>query len=341
MKKLNISDIDKLLLGNSWYATGGGFPIQRARNIFSSILTKKILILRTLDEFKDEDYLCVASGVGSVKHTNVDITKKSTLGIRMLEKMTEHKIKGIVSGEIGLECLAAETATKLSLPLVDTDMKGGRAAPEPPINMFSLNGKSLTPMVAINTDGDITTLEGVSNPSKTEFFLRNFANLASGCFVAWCPRKAIDYKKNLVRGTISRAIRLGELIKAKTNVDEILRTVSGKNIFSGFITSIIEKEMKGFLIRKIKIKNGKDIAQVWVKNENLVVTVDQEVVVTCPDLITLINSKNNIGIHNSNLNINDAVTIIALPHSKKWHSAQGYELFSPKHFNLPFNVKKI
>lgn len=341
MKKLSKKDIEMLLLGNSWFATGGGFPSNRAAEIFKKIFKKHQLWLKNLEEFEDRDYLCVASGVGSIKHTDVDITKDSTTGIKILEKLVGHKIKGIVSGEIGLECIAAETASKLNLPVVNSDMKGGRAAPEPSINMFNLKNKSVLPVVAINTDGDVAVLKNSSNPQKIEIFLRSFANMAQGCFVAWNPKPSIAYKKCLINGTISRAIRLGKMIGNNTKIENILKEIEVRILFRGKIVKIQEIDSKGFLIRKVRVISSMGIATLFVKNENLALVINNKVVVTCPDLITLINPKKLLGIHNSQLKVNMEVIIIGIPANRKWHTKRGYEIFGPDHFQLPFNIKRI
>lgn len=341
MKKLNKDSIENLLSGNSWYATGGGFPASRAREIFIQILKRSRLLLKNLDEFKDDDYLCVGSGVGSVKNTDVDITKESTKGIKILEEITRYKIKGIVCGETGLECLAADTATKLNLPLVDSDMKGGRAAPEPSINMFNLKNQSVLPAVAINTNGDVAILKKVSDLQKIEIFLRNFANMAGGCFVAWNPRKARDYKKYLINGTVSRAINLGKLINYKIGLEEAVGQVKGKIFFEGRISKIEDENSKGFLIRKATLINEKNKAVVLIKNENLVFIVNNKVRLTCPDLITMIDPKTLLGIHNSQLKKGQEVIIIGIPNHIRWHTKRGHEIFGPSHFQLPFKVKRI
>lgn len=341
MKKLNKNDINHLLAGNSWFATGGGFPRGRALEMFTKILKTNSIHLKSLAEFDDNDMLCVASGVGSIKNTDIDITKNAALAIDILEKLIKTQIKGIISGETGLECIAAETAGQINVPLVDTDMKGGRAAPEPSINMFHLNDKVVTPFVAINTNEDIAVLLKTSDPQHVEIFLRNFANMANGTFVGWCPRLTKEFKGNLIDATITRSIQLGKELQSRKSVKEILTNRRGKIIFDGIINKIREKENKGFLIRKVSIKNRDNVCQIWIRNENLVATVNNKTVLTCPDLITLLDKNTGLGLHNNELRIGMFVLVIGLPVDSRWHTKQGHEIFSPKHFSLPFPVVKL
>lgn len=342
MKELKKNDINCLLKGNSWFATGGGFPVKKSLKIFEGILKSSPIFLKSLKEFDDDDLLCVASGVGSGKTTNINITKNAPLAVNILQKFVKTQIKGIVSGEIGLECIAADTASKINVPIVDADMKGGRAAPEPSINMFNLARKTVTPAVAINTNGDISILYKISRPQSIEIFLRHFANMASGdTLVVWCPRPAKEFKKLLVDGTISRSILLGNMLRNTRNIKQILEKLSGKIIFEGVIKEIEEEENKGFLIRKISIKNNNDNCQVWIRNENLVVTIDNKPTITCPDLITLLNKNSGLGLHNSDLKVDLEVLVIGLPNNPKWHTRRGYKIFSPKHFSLPFRVVNL
>lgn len=340
MKKLYQADIDNLLIGDSWLATGGGFPMEKAKQIFLKILKKGPVFLKNLNEFEDWEYLCVGSGVGSVKHTDTNIIRDSTKAMQILEKITGQKIKGIISGEIGLECLAAETASKLKISLVDTDMKGGRAAPEPSINMFNLKNKSVLPAVAINTDGDISVLKKVKDPQKMEIFLRHFANMAAGTFVAWCPRQAAVFKEYLIPETVSKSIDIGKMIRKGNSTEKILDRLVGKVFFRGLIKKITIEKNEGFLIQKVTIVNNHQKAEIWTRNENLVLAIDNITTVTCPDLITVLDPRTNLGIHNSKLKIGQKVIIIAIPHNKRWHSKRGHKLFGPKHFGFPFSVKR-
>lgn len=342
MKELKKNDIKCLLAGNSWFATGGGFPVQKSLKIFEGILKSSHIFLKSLNEFDDDDLLCVSSGVGSGKTTDINIAKNASLAVDILQEFIKTRIKGIVSGEIGLECIAADTASKINVPIVDTDMKGGRAAPEPSINMFNLSRKTVTPAVAINTNGDISILYKASRPQNIETFLRHFANMASGdTLVVWCPRPAKEFKKFLVDGTVSRSILLGAMLKNMKNIKQILAKLSGKIIFEGIIREIKQQENKGFLIRKILIENNHDNCQVWIRNENLVATINNKLAVTCPDLITLLSKISGLGLHSSELKVGLEVLVIGLPNNAKWHTRRGYKIFSPKHFSLPFPVVRL
>lgn len=338
MNKLDLNSVEDLLRGNSWFATGGGFPSEKARKIFREILNKKSIILKSLDEFTDSDILCVASGVGSIKKTEIDITKHAKKAVRILETTTKVKIKGIVSGETGLECIAATTASQLNLPIVDADMKGGRAAPEPSINMFNLKNIPVTPAVAINTDGDVSILSETSTPQKLETFLRNFANMAAGTFVAWSPKPAKEFKRYLISGTISKSIKLGNLLKKKLTFQSIEKHLHGKILCHGVVKKILDEKNKGFLVRKVIIENNKKTFCLWIKNENLALTIGGKAIITCPDLIILIDPKTNLGMYNNTINIGQSVFVLALAHDKKWHTKRGYEIFGPNHFGFPFEL---
>lgn len=342
MKKLSKNDIEFLLAGNSWFATGGGFPVKKSLKIFEEILNSSHIFLKSLNEFEDDELLCVSSGVGSGKTTNIDIAKNSSLAISIIQKLVKSRICGIVAGETGLECIAANTASKIKVPIVDTDMKGGRAAPEPSINMFNLARRTVTPAIAINTNDDISILYKVSNPQNIETFLRHFANMATGdTLVVWCPRPAREFKKFLIDGTISRSIMLGGMLKRNMNIEKVLTKLSGRIIFEGIIREIKEEKNKGFLIRKILINNSDRSCQIYIKNENLVATINNNPIVTCPDLITILNKDNCLGLHNSELKTGLEVLVIGLPNNAKWHTRRGHKIFSPKHFSLPFPVVRL
>lgn len=341
MKTLTKHDIRTLLDGNSWFATGGGFPAQRASGIFLSLLKRRPIVVKRLDEFNNQDMLCVASGVGSVKKTSVDITRYAKKAVKWMEQFTGEKMRGVVSGETGLECIAAQIAHDLRTPLVDADMKGGRAAPEPSINMFNLYGKSVTPVVTVNTDGDFAVLHEVTKAQKIEQFLRSFANMAKGTFVLWCARPAGEFKKNLIPGTLSRSMQVGSLLHQQESMESVLKRLHGKTLATGAIKAVGEEGNAGFLIRKVTITQEKDEFLVLIKNENLAVLKNSRPIATCPDLITLIDLQTHLGIHNSNISVGQKVAIVVIPHDNVWRTRRGKALFGPKHFGLPYECITI
>lgn len=323
-------DLNSLLVGSTFFGTGGGGDPRLAKKIYRS-LRKQPVRLKSLNQFQATDLFMTAYTVGGLVQTPISqsIFNKA---LKIYQKFLSQKISGIIPVEIGplSLALAVKAAAKLNLPLIDTDFVGGRSTPEVFLETISLFNIPRTPLIVINQKGNYKVLTISKNYFEEENFLRNFANKSGGfALVLGYPIRKKLAVKSLADKTVSQAIKIGKKISQKKLV--------GKIIFSGKIVKINNLEVAGFSAKEIYFKNKKDTAKLYLKNESLIFWVNNQPVLTCPDLIILLD-KNNQPLYNLDLKNNLEVKVVGVPAQPLWRTKKGLRLFNPKLFG--YNIKQ-
>lgn len=295
-------NIDYLIYGSLLFGTGGGIPEIYQRKILKKALEKnKKIPIRPIEEFKPNDFLGSIYGVGDpsslkLKSNTLAIAIKKAL--KRYQKLSSIKIKGIIPGEIGGEALALYTSSVLNLPVVDSDLVGGRAAPAIYMDCFTLHKKNLTPFYGISANYKEIFLTGAFSGYEIETIFRFFLkeNLGSGVIVGY-PIKAKEYKKISAKNTLSKTIKAGLYLKEK-KIKNLLNLIKGKIITEDKISLVKIKGEGDFTFGKIKI--GKDYI-LKIQNENIILKKGRKIIAKAPDLICLIDKSTFRPIHNSKI----------------------------------------
>ncbi|MDD4990045.1 MAG: DUF917 domain-containing protein [Candidatus Pacebacteria bacterium] len=336
-----------IILGSSVYSTGGGLEyngqIEKINKLFKGEAEIKIA---KAEDFNDNDYVCTAYGVGSSANTDFDFSSALQNGFSVMQEITKRKFVGIFAGETNIEALMFETAKVANLPLFDADCTGGRAVPEINFDNLFMAQKSILPLVAITANGEVIILKEAKNAGFIEELVRSLCSLSkSPVAVLDHPISVKEAKKHLTLGVFERSQKLGELIKKSETADEGLKKIifftNAKNIFEGEINKIELKDKDGFLSGFYEVKNSSNICKIYVKNESLVCLVNNKVVLTCPDLIAVIDKKTARGVHNSKIKKGQEVVVLGVKATKLWRTKKALETFNPKVLGLNFPTKLL
>jgi DUF917 family protein len=329
--------IEELILGATFFGTGGGGSPSQARKIIQNLVEQKCFPqIKTLAEFQRDTLFATAFGVGGIQVSNaaqVPIQAVYELFAKELGRAPD----ALIPVEIGPVSLAMtfELASKLHLPVLDADIVGGRSTPEVYLETITLFDLPRTPLVVANKAGDKALLLSASSHLSEESFLRNFAEMSGGdAAVLGYPFTFDEVKKAVSQGTVSRACQAGKFLRTKDRqgLDNAFHIAA---LFTGKIVEIERKKEVAFLESWVTIKNEDQIAKIFIKNENLVLLVDGEPIVTCPDLIILLD-KEGFPIFNNNLQISMEVEIIGVPALEVWRSKAAKNLFTPKIYDFNF-----
>lgn len=342
MKRFNSTYLENLLVGTIFYGTGGGGSPSLAQTIYKRLsLRNQLPSLAQITEFSTSDLFMTAFPVGSLKPQEVP-QRHLRLALTNFQQRCRTPIAGIIPVEIGplSVAVAVKLAAQLKLPVIDADFVGGRSTPEVFLETITLFDIPRTPLVVVNASGDCAVLEKSSSAAFEEDFLRSFANKSGGfAYVFGYPTTAKIVQKALTLGTVTQAMKTGYLVNSNrlvTNID----TINGKIMFSGAITSIRSQKQSGFTSKYIEIKNKKQAAKLYVKNENLVLWIDEKPALTCPDLIVLLDMYNK-PLFNLNLKVGLDVTVIGIKVCPLWRTAKGKKLFCPRTFGFQFNPQLL
>lgn len=337
MKQIQPIDIPALVEGSLFYGTGGGGDPQKAKRIWERLAKeKKLPTLVALDELAGG--ICVtAFPVGGLKAQAISqkIIQKALVA---LQKRLSAPIVGVIPVEIGSLSLAlsAEVCALLSLPLVDADFVGGRSTPEVFLETITLFDIPRTPLVIVNSRGDMAILEKASSPRAEEDFLRNFSTMTKGfAYVFGYPITTQLAKRTITQNTVSKALLMGQSILEKSLKKTITR-LGGKVFATGTISSIEPIDAPGFSAKLITVTDDTQTYRVFIKNENMILWRQDVPLLTCPDLIVIVD-KNDRPVFNQDIQVGMSVSIIGLPAAPLWRTKKGKALFNPRLFGYSFS----
>jgi hypothetical protein len=332
MKYLAVKDYENLLTGSLYYGTGGGGSPKLARNIYRSL--KKPVKLKKITDFTANAIFITTYTVGGLNQRSIN-RKIISQSLTIFQQLIRQKIAGIIPVEIGplSLALAANLASNLDLPLIDADIVGGRSTPEVFLETITLFNIPRTPLLVINNQGKYQILKQSKNYLQEEKFLRQFAVKSGGsALVLGYPLTQTAAKKSLCQKTVSLAIKTGAKIMQGKLVGQLL--------FQGKITAIKDIKQGGFTSKIVAIKNNQNRGKLYLKNENLIFWINDCPVLTCPDLIILLD-LNNQPIYNLDLRKNLPVKVVGLPAQPLWRTKKGQKLFNPKLFGYNINQKLL
>ncbi|RIL11802.1 MAG: hypothetical protein DCC75_01660 [Proteobacteria bacterium] len=327
--------LEELLIGSIFFGTGGGGSPKEANAIFQRLAKSTGMPkLASLKEFPSDAVFVSAFTVGSSGASGAaeqPILRAAENIISMLSRPVE----GVVPVEIGPLALATafHLAEELKVPVLDADIVGGRSAPEVFLETITLFDLPRTPLAVSNAAGDDAMLLRASTFRQEESFLRDFAMRSDGqAYVVGYPLSAEQLRKSTEQGTVTRTVRAGKLL-AGGERQTLDREFSLKSFGKGEIVEIREEEAGGFSQRWVTVRFSTSTLCIFVKNEYLVVTLGDRIVVSCPDLIMLLNDE-GMPLYGASLEQGQLVEVVAAPALPLWRSPAGLKLFSPRQFGF-------
>ena len=345
MRLLHPENVEDIALGAAVLGTGGGGDpyIGKLMGI-SAIQEFGPVTLLSLDEI-DDDALIVPTAMMGAPTVMLEKLPKGDEIIKAfyaLESYLGQKITATMSAEAGgLNSVTPLTvAARLRIPLVDCDGMG-RAFPELQMVSATLYGISSTPFAIGDEKGNSAILNTINN-RWTETFSRSITvDMGCAAMIACYATTGKELKEWAIPDTMTLAESIGRTIKearqAKSNVVETVReAVGGFEVFKGKIVDVRRRTEKGFAKGEAVIEGVDDYAsqtlELHFQNENLVAKVDGEIVVSVPDLITVLDTEAGEPITTETLRYGFRVTVLGIPCNEKWRTPEGLELVGPRYF---------
>ena len=337
MKTLINTDMKNLLAGGLFYGTGGGGNPMRAKEILESLSRNNALPGLIEAKNLNSRGVCITGfPVGGLKAEAISRELMETMLMRY-QTILKQPVQAIIPVEIGSLSLAVsmELASILRLPVVDADVVGGRSSPEVFLETITLFSIPRTPLLVFNAPGKYQMLTKNVSYQKEEEFLRSFAARSGGfAYVFGYPLTKQVILRSVAQNTVSQTLRVGRMIANRT-LSKNLTKINALKLFSGTISNIKSIKQRGFTSKILEIKNGAQKAKIYIKNENIILWIDDAVILTCPDLIVMTDDS-YFPLFNEFLRLNTRVTILGAKSAPLWRTPKGKRLFSPKTFGFPF-----
>ncbi|KAF9819430.1 hypothetical protein IEO21_02173 [Rhodonia placenta] len=354
---------------------GGGStypPFLMARQLMRN--GKEIIVVDPDDAAEDAIFLrCMSMGAPSVSVERLQGFTEIPDSIRALMKYMGLKdVTGVISDEIGggNGVQPMITAAEMGKKVLDGDLMG-RAYPNDGARLpgaFNIPG-GLWPCAVSDGVGNTVLLPSAANPKAVESILRIVATeMGSRAGVGMAPLTRVKCQQYGVTHTVSQAWRIGRAIalcrkhnNLKSIPSAILELQNGACLFIGKIVDVQREVRKGFTWGSVTIVPlledeeeepttgtsstspgyaSDDRLIIPFQNENLYAYIekpngDKKVLVTVPDLITVLDSQNGAALGTPDYRYGLRVTVIALAGEPKWTTTpEGLACGGPTAFGL-------
>jgi DUF917 family protein len=358
------ADLSALALGSGILGTGGGGNSYYGQLVAGQIMTDNSAV-RVIDvtEMDPDSFAISSAAIGAplVCLEKPPSLRALQLGLDSVAGVLKGRVGAFVTAEIGgLQCMfPLMLAAQTGIPLLDGDGIG-RAFPEIQMCTFMIYGT--TPGLPLALSGDSGLLldarthanESPSHDSPdepsgidVERRLRKICSDNGGLIYMTTTFDHESLVRTLIRGTIGLALALGRAVKTaraarKDPIVAIVEAGHGRRFISGKIIDVERRFRAGHdwgkvLLEGVDADKGR-IAEIAFKNEYLILSIGDEVALTVPDLITLVETETGNPVTTEILRPGLRVTVVGLPCSPLMKTAKALKAVGPKAFgyDLPY-----
>lgn len=361
----NKQDIEDFVRGCTFLGTGGGgFPQSGIRSLMSELEAGREIGWVDMSEIPDEELVASAYLMGStsiLSKEEEDLLKR--LGLRepkfndkemLIEAINElsdymkTKIVALVAPEIG----AANTPGPLALgsyshlPVVDGDY-AGRAIPEIPNCSFYMSGKDIWPITCVDRFGNISILKKAVNINVAErigkFITAATLGLAGQAAFVLTGK---EMKEVLVPGTLTEILELGRFIRGcrsqSGNIPQMIADyIKGWVLIEGEMAAVETENREGYFWGTITISDGSRELKVWFKNENHMAWLNERVIATSPDIITIVRTETGEPTINAELKKGDRVAVVAMKAREMFRTGEGIKIQGPRYWGYDIDYVPV
>jgi DUF917 family protein len=363
------ADLPALALGSGVLACGGGGNPYYGQLIAQHLIAEDAGV-RVIDVDDMEPHM-LAIFTAAMGAPLVGIEKPPSLNalraaFDAVQRSLRRPIDAFVSVEVGgvQSVLPLLLAALTGRPIIDGDGMG-RAFPEAQMCTFLLYGFSPALPFACSDDHGLLwrvpplpfnlTLGRIGGTNSLGRFVGVTLERA---FRRYCARKGgwiyftvtldrASLQHTLVRGTIRLALELGRTVadaraRGDDPIEPLVAVGGGRLLFRGRILDV-ERRFRGghdwgtVRLDGLEADQGRQ-AEVSFKNEYLVLRVDEQVVLTVPDLITLLETETGTPITTEVLRPGLRVSIAGFRSTPLYHTPEALRVVGPHAFGyeVPF-----
>lgn len=362
-------DVEDFVRGCAFYGTGGGgLP----KNGLESLLTtmEKGIEIGWVDvnDVPDNAVTACAFLMGSIAPRTPEVLRemerfgltksvykeKERLGKALLElsEYTGKKIEYVVPIELGGANTPGPIAAGLEngIKPIDGDYTG-RAIPEIPQTTPYLFGKKLWPITSVDEWGNVSIIKEAINYAMSERIGKLISAAAYGLAGdAGFLMTGKETKEVVIPGTLTECYNVGKLIResrkaGKDPVKEIASSLGGWILIKGKVTKKEWEDKLGYYWGTHEITGEEEYAgntaKIWFKNENHICWKNDEVLVTSPDIITVVDAVTGEPYANPEIKEGDKVAVLGLKCRSVFRTEKGIEILGPKAFGFEYEYVPI
>jgi DUF917 family protein len=234
---------------------------------------------------------------------------------------------------------AAFIAASEGLPLLDGDLMG-RALPK--LEQSTLAGAvPIGPGLLVPPTGEAVFVDAASAEAIERIMRAALLECGGWGLFVTRPYSAAELRGRAVLGTVSRAISLGQALRRlppAARGPQIAQALDGKLLGSGTIEEVLRHPRQGVFAGGSLYLTDKEsgaVIRLEYQNEYLLAAVDGEVVVTCPDLLVVVDPRVRRLISSEDARPKLEVAVVALEGPLWWKATpERLARVSPRAFGL-------
>ncbi|MGH9336732.1 MAG: DUF917 domain-containing protein, partial [Vicinamibacteria bacterium] len=241
-------------------------------------------------------------------------------------------------------------AAVLGRPVVDADAMG-RAFPEAQMTSFAIGGLRPYPLTLADIrDNDVIIARAASWKWMERLSRKACTEVGSVAATCKAPRTGREVKEWGILYTTTKAIRLGNVVRDARRrhgdpVDALLEAEGGKALFRGKVKDVQRRTTEGFLRGYAEVE-GLDsdrgtVFRLEFQNEFAIGARDGEVVVTVPDIISVLDSLSGEAVGTETLRYGQRVTVVVLPAPPLLLTPKGLEYVGPRAFGYDLEFRSL
>jgi DUF917 family protein len=224
----------------------------------------------------------------------------------------------------------------------------GRAFPEIQMTTAALHGVAACPMSMADEKGNRLLLDAVDNNWAERLARSATARMGGSSHVANYALKGNTAKQAVIPGTVSLARKIGVTLLASRArkadpVEALTELLAARLLCRGKICDVQRRTERGFALGEVLISfsGSRSYLKVAFQNENLVAWRDGEVLVTVPDLITIVDETTGRAIMTENLKYGQRVAVLGIPCNQKWRTEEALKVVGPRYFGYDLEYAPV
>ena len=353
LRTIQFEDMEDIATGGAILGTGGGGdPYVGKLMAQQAIRQYGPVRLVDIDQLADDALVVPVCMMGAPTVMTEKLPQGDELinAFRALEQLLGRKIDAVLCGEAGgvNSTTPFVVAAMTGLPLVDGDGMG-RAYPELQMVTFSMHGVSATPMVLCDDKGNSIVLNTVDNKWTERLARTATVEMGGSALLAFYSMSGAVAKKAVVRGTLTLCAELGKTLREAKSahidpVAAIVEKLDADVIFHGRVKDIERRTVGGFARGKARFEGVEEWKghefRLDFQNEFLMAERDGQIIVTTPDLITLLEAESGLPVTADSLRYGLRLKALAMPSNPQWQTPAGIALVGPRYFGYDVDYQQ-
>ncbi|AUM12000.1 DUF917 domain-containing protein [Ketobacter alkanivorans] len=286
MYKINKSDMQVIVNGASFLASGGGGGVASANAVIDNIMSfaTEVEVVES-SEVQDSDQLLVVCGVGAPDAPNLDFKNSPGYALTGLQTMTGDQFQYVLPIEVGAmnSMIPLLACAQYSIPMLDGD-GAGRSVPQMSMCTYALQGFPVNETLVVSEEDEQFPLHP-ANATQLEAQVRQVVSTQlqdAGTVGTWPVTGAqINSPDAFVPGSLSLAKEIGTAMTAADPLSAVQAIIEGyysDNLIimsKGTVSAATNKVEDGFDVGTITVNDDTGMSvTLYFVNESLLATVD-------------------------------------------------------------------